>query len=290
MEPTKAYLHFKQMKKIRSFSVNKTELKKFLQILQERSSAAAEIEVYHYKRQSQTKEEYDNAIADLRKGFELFITITGADGRKLTGNISDIFDSPNYPDDVTYVFFDTSTKLKSGFNYYPRNELVLFLDFRKHPIFNLSILLSQETINESHITVSGSDTTWVNGVFHEAVDYVGQKPSALTWIHKHSIYDIILFLIGFPFSFWLCTKASTFISASFNNTSEFVRAAAYFYVFIIGLNILRILFQYARWIWPLTEYKCDNNRALKHRIAWFTLFSSLGITIVYDLIKLLALE
>jgi hypothetical protein len=279
-------IHISQQKRIRSLSVDREDLRTLLEILQERAYNAAELEEKHLIRlDGQSDEEYEKAKKDLKEGFELFITISGVDGRKLTGNIEEICDSPNYPVDVKDVFFDTSTPLRTRYNYFTNNKMVLFLDFGKPEVFNFSILPSQETQNGSNIEVIGRDATWVNGVFKEFLSFVEERPSTVPWLHRHSIYDIMIWILGFPLSFWICSKLSTKIEGVFGSYSVFLKAALYLYVFIVALNLLRIAFHYARWIWPLMEYKSEKSKGLKHKAIFSLIVTGFGFPAIYDIVK-----
>lgn len=283
---TSGQIQVEQKKRIRSFTIDKTGLRGLLEMLQERAYAAAEIEKHKFQRRpDHTDELYEQAMKDIDEGFELFLTLSGVDGRKLSGNITDVFDSPNFPDEVLNVFFDTSTKLRIRHNYVPLNKMILFLDFRKPEVFNFSVLPSQETQNESNLAVEGSDATWVNGVFKEFFDFVQRRPSTLPWLHRHSVYDVMLWLVGFPLSFWICSKLSPHIESLFRQQSVFLKSALYLYVFIVALNLLRVAFHYARWIWPLTEFQSERNVTKKHKAIFSLLVSGLGLKALYDLLR-----
>lgn len=255
-------------------------------MLQERAYAAAKIEKNNFlRRPDHTEEMHEQALKGLDEGFELFITLSGTDGRKLSGNIGEVFDSPNFPDEVRDVFFDTSTTLRIRHDYVPLNKMILFLDFGKPEVLNFTILPSQETQNESNLTVEGRDATWVNGVFKEFFDFVQHRPSTSAWLHKHSIYDLMLWLVGFPLSFWICSKLSSHIETLFLQQSVFLRSALYFYVFVLALNLLRVAFHYARWIWPLTEFQSERSVTAKHKALFAVLASGLGLPALYDLLK-----
>lgn len=279
-------VHIQQKKRIRSFSADRNELRKLLEILQERAFAAETIEEQQLeKRLEQTEDQFKQAKRELKEGFELFITLSGVDGRKLTGNISQIFDSPNFPEEVKEVFFDTATPLRSRYNYHPRNKMVLFLDFWKPEVLNFTILPSQETENASNFEIEGSDVTWVNGVFQEFFDFIDRRPSTSPWLHRHSIYDVLLWLVGFPLSFWICAKLSPFVEPVFGGGLVFLKSALYFYVFVVALNLLRIAFHYARWIWPLTEFRSERSKSIKHKAILSIIVSGLCLAALYDLIK-----
>jgi hypothetical protein len=279
-------IHIGQKKQIRSFSVDRSELRKLLNILQERAYAAAGIEQQHLKKiPEHTDEQFEQVKKELKEGFELFISLSGVDGRILTGNISQIFDSPNFPEDVKSVFFDTSTTLNFRHHYIPQNKMILFLDFRRPDVLNFTILPSQETLNESNFEIEGKDATWVNGVFKEFFDFVEQRPSTSPWLHRHTVYDVLLWLAGFPISFCICHRLSSFVENIFGGYSPFLKSALYFYVFMITLILIRIAFHYSRWIWPLTEFRCEKSNSLKHKTLLTLIVGSLGLSALYDLIK-----
>ena len=282
-------VRFNQQKRIRSFSIDRAELRKLLELLQERANAAGEIEEKHFDKlrlqaKPQTEEQVEKAKKDLREGFRLFITVSGIDGTELTGNIEDIFASPNFPDEVKTLFFSTDIPLQK-YNYYPRNKMTLFLDFERPSVLNFSIMPSQETANASNIEVNGSDATWVNGVFQEFINYVSRYPSTIPWLHRHTVYDVLVWILGLPLGFWICSKISHFIEIQLFTYSPFLQAALYVYIFLASLILLRVAFHYARWIWPLTEFQSERSTSRKHKAIFGIICSGIGISILYDVLK-----
>ena len=112
-----------QSRRIRSLRINKEELRSLLNILQERSLAAGDIEVASFPK-FQPNDVYEANKANLKEGFILYLTLVGSDGRKLNGSIDSIFDSPNFPNQVSTVFFDSSVRLKVKYNWIPGNKVV----------------------------------------------------------------------------------------------------------------------------------------------------------------------
>ena len=90
--------------------------------------------------------------------------VSSIDGQELYGGIDEIFNSPNFPDQIKSIYVNSEIPLRQCYNYYPRNSLELFLDFSKLGLFNLSLLPSQETPNASNLAVQCYDSTWVHGV------------------------------------------------------------------------------------------------------------------------------
>jgi hypothetical protein len=140
------------------------------------------------------------------------------------------------------------------------NKCVLLLDFTRPDVLNFAMLPSQPTPNTSNFQVRGNDATWVNGVFHEFNEYMRSHRSKMSWLHRHTVYDVLLWVLGFPFGLWCDAHATATIQKS--STSPFVQAALYIYVFLAALVGVRFLFHYARWIWPLVEYRQPKSRAL----------------------------
>ena len=69
---------------------------------------------------------------------------------------------------------------------------------------------------------------------------------------KHSIYDVFLWLAGAPIGLWWTSRLAPAIQRI--TSSAFLQAAFYLYLFVATLFGVRILFHYARWIWPLVEF------------------------------------
>jgi hypothetical protein len=266
-------VNVEQRKKIRSLSLDLKELRRLLEIMQERSFAAGQIEVSNYQRLDQTAEVFEANKKTLQEGFALYLTVTGSDGVNLTGNIETVFSSPNFPEEVASVFFDTSTPLRTAHNWNPRNKCVVFIDFTRPQVFNFSLMPSQETPNASNILVQGSDATWTYGIYHEFENFVSEHPSTLRMLHRHTTYDILIWILGLPLAFWLCFRMAPLVSKA--TASPFLSAALYVYLFMACLISFRIFFHYARWIWPLVEFRGSRNNAIRHKLLWSTLAVSL---------------
>jgi len=272
---------------ISSFSLDKDDMRKFCDLLQERSSSAAEIEVTKFNRGDMDEEKYQEAIKLLRECFDLRVTVTGVNGEELYGTIDEVFDSVNFSDNVKSLYVNNDSVLRAVHNYYPLNSFQVFLDFSKPKIFDFSFMPNQGTPNESNYEVQGYDATWVNGVFSEITKFIKQRSSTLSIVHSHSIYDLLLWFLGFPFAFWACLKMSTYIEYVSTKTNIFVESALYFYCFVAVLFIFRVLFHYLRWICPLVEYKPKDSNINTHRTVLGMLLVGIIGTFITDIIKAL---
>lgn len=273
--------------RVSSLTLDREELLSLCRLLQQRANAAREIEVTAYLQGDLTDEQYEKNVQTLRDGFELRVTIAGKNGENLWGSVDDVFASPNFPDEVKSLYVDSGTTLKATQNYYVRNSFVIFLDFGKPKVLDFTFLPSQATPNESNIKVQGYDPTWVNGVFAELKKFIDARSSSFSVVHSHSIYDVLLWVLGFPLGFWLCFRFSRFIEASLVGYSAFVVNAAYVYVFVATLFLFRFFFHYLRWVCPLVEYRGRQSKVVAHRLVLSTIAISVVGSFVYDLIKLL---
>ncbi len=271
--------------KISSLSLDKEDLLRFCNILQERANSAADIEVGLFQKNQQTDDEFEKNKKTLRDSFQLKITVTGKNGEELWGSIDDVFNSTNFPEEVKSLYINSESTLRIVHNYYPHNSFTIFLDFTKPRMFDLSFLPGNRTPNESNIEVKGYDATWVNGVFSELKKFIEDRSSRFSFVHGQSVYDILLWLLGFPLSFWVCFRLSSIIEKIFENKSVFAESATYVYAFVATLFVFRVLFHYLRWICPLIEYRSKKNKMIAHRV----LFTALSIAwigqFLYDLIK-----
>ncbi len=186
------------------------------------------------------------------------------------------------------AYLNSSIPLDAVHKFTVRNSVEVFLDFSRPAIFDFNLMPSQRTPNGTHYKVKGRDATWVNGLFHEMQSYLSRHRSPAPWMHEHSIYDIFLWLIGYPFAFWLCFKVSPFLPEGSAETA-FVRAALYVYIFLMALVGLRALFHYSRWVFPIAEYRHIRSRVLSHRTFLAALSLGLFGTVLYDTFKALAL-
>lgn len=265
-------------------SFDKSELRTFLAVLQERLDAAAELEIGRFQQNQQSDEEYERIKNEIRWGYKLRPTLMGEGGRELYGTVEEVFDSPNFPEVVKSIYINSAIPLDVSYNFRVHNSVEMFIDFSRPAIFDFHIMPGQRTPNETNYKVQGQDATWVNGLFHEMESFISSHRSPAPWLHEHSIYDIFLWFLGYPLGFWLCFKASPLLPEG-ETASLFVRAALYVYIFLMALVVLRALFHYARWVFPIAEYRHVRNRALRHRAALAALSIGLFGSVLYDLIK-----
>ena len=262
----------KLSKPVNSLTTNKEDLKKFFRILQERADSACELECNHIESILEL-EDIEKSKEELRSCSELKLTVKGIDGEELFGNIDEVFNSLSFPDKIKNIYLNSGIQYQSKFNYYPRNQFEVLLDFNRPKVFDFSFMPGDETPNNSNFVVEGFDSTWVNGLFGEIDIFFKKNSAQFSTIHKSNIYDLFVWLIGIPTGFWLCFKVSEYLKSTFEN--EFLRAGVFVYVFIATLFSFRILFQYSRWLYPKIHYSTKGDTSLIHKSFFFTLITSI---------------
>ena len=271
---------------ITACTFSKDDLKTLCEILQESSYAAAEEEITNYTPLDRSPDQIFADRESLRLGFELKVTVRGTDDKVLFGTISAAFNSPRFPEKVKTLYIDSELDLRNSYKWSPRNRFELLLDFTKPELFNLSLSPSISTPNASNIFFTGLNSDWVSGVYRKATDFIKKKRTRRKFFHRHSVYDLLLLTVGLPFAFWIAYKSSGLINSIFGGFSVFVQNGAYVCLFFLMVNLFKMLFDYARWVFPIVEYKSIIDTARKHRYILGGLIIAIFGNFLYDLLKI----
>lgn len=125
---------------------------------------------------------------------------------------------------------------------------------------------------------------WVNGVFHEIDAFVNDRPSKAPKIHRGSVYDILVWLVGLPLGFYICNKYELSpLMTSHKSSSLDNLAMTYF--FFLSLFLLRVLFHYFRWVYPMIEYKSKRDRSAAHQAAVLSITLGILGKVLYDVLQ-----
>lgn len=271
-----------------SAKLSKHDLHRLSEILDERISDAAEIELANLKKPDEMDNDYfEDARRKIKEAYRLNITITGTNHQQIFGTTSEVFNNLNYPDNVLSYYANSATALRGNLDYTPRNELEINLDFSPPAKFDFNTSPGVATRNESNCVVRGFDSTWCNGLFHELESFFKARTNHLPWIHQGDFWNLLFWTIGIPSCFWVVYRMSDPIYRLFSQVSPFVLAAVYLYVFMMAAHVFRAIFWYARWIWPKVEYLGGRNNLGAHRVVLFAVSTGLLSAIVYDVIKAL---
>jgi hypothetical protein len=272
-----------------SYHIDKASLRSLCAVLEERVADAANQEVQQMVQGNVPDAVFESDKQKVRDAFYVTVTVRGTDNRELLGTVTEVFDSPNFPDQVASFYANSSTTLRARYNYSPRNTVEMYLDFLRPAPLDFNWLPSRGTENESNYEVQGQNATWTNGLFHELNTFFDARSVPLRWVHRPSVWDAILWLGAFPLSLWACFRLAPFVNRYLGTYSQFLQAAAYVYIVLVCINLFRAGFHYTRWLWPRAEYLAEGNRALRHRLFLGAIALSIVGAFIYDILKIAAL-
>lgn len=272
---------------INSLSLTRSELRQLCEILEERAQAAADLHIDQLRDELRGHENRAELEDNIRDAFRLNITVRGSEGKELFGSIGDVFGSTNFPKYVEAVYVSSDFRAENIYDFTPGNSFELLLDFSKTNPLDFTLQPSNQTPNASNIEVRGNNTTWANGVFNEVVKFVEKRPASIEVIHKRSVYDLLVWGIGFPLSFWVVYRMKGVINNIFGDFHSLVVNGAYLYLALVVVMIFRSLFMYSRWVWPSVELRDSDDSGFPHRATISTITVGVVTSFIYDIISAL---
>lgn len=212
--------------------------------------------------------------------FKLAVSIVGSNGELLMGDDTTIFNDRSFPANISKVVFDSSFYFKQVIGQDPMNKLTVQLDFSSQKILDFSNLSTEPNPNQSNISVIGINDTWVTGVYAEIVAFFNSKKKNRSWLHKKYSYDLFLYLLFYPIVFWTIFR----VSEHFKNQMPIVLIVAIcLYLFFAVLSLMRLLFNYSRWIFPLVEFSPSSPRRKANRAVLTFIILAIISTFISDL-------
>lgn len=248
----------------------------------------AEIEISALKKPpEQSDEDWVAFLANARaSAFKIATTIKGRDGSALIGDSGSVFREPAVPARIQSVFLSNSAPYRNFAGTEPFNRFSLMFDFSKPPLFEVGVAISAPTANNTNLEVQGNRGGWIAGV-QAAVDAVLQeRKTRRRWLHRGFIYDLGLFLFGFPLAFYVCWKTSHFVDQYLAPMGPFIVAVFYLYLGLVTLNVYRGLFGYAKWAFPVVELSDNADAAGTHRAVLSTILVAIFGRIIWEIASL----
>ena len=111
-------------KKFTSVSVDKEDIKKLLNLLQERATNASELEFTKFE-----KRNIENIIeikSDLDKCAVLNISVKGSKNEELFGTIDEAFNSNSFPENVISIYLNSDLNYTTLYKHNPENSFFFF--------------------------------------------------------------------------------------------------------------------------------------------------------------------
>jgi len=270
--------------KVNSCSLNIEDFKALYRELNDKVNEALEIELTQSPAFENIPAGQARVLRDrIRQNFKLSVLIVGTKEEILSGDDASVFDNENLPNNINTITFDSSYYFKIVIGQEPMNKLFVQFDFKKQKLFDFSNPVTEPIENESSISVTGMNDTWVNGVYSSIKDFLENKKKNRNWLHKKHFYDLFLYVLFYPIAFWCIYRVTSLLPEKINIV---LLIAICLYLFIFLLFILRILFNYTRWIFPLLEFVPTSGTKMgRHRATLYILALGIISATIRDIIK-----
>jgi hypothetical protein len=237
---------------------------------------------------SETPDGFKQRQSRVYNAYVTSVMITMQNGEVINGDNRQVFGTVPFWGEVKSVFFSTQSVPQAVLSILPQDRITIFLDFSQPPALDFGRLPTLPTPNESNFEISAVDEGWFILSKTRLAEFFHRHRSGYDWIHRAAIYDILLFTCGLPLAIWSTVKIDSIIP-EINNLGSFSRILIYVYIFACSLMLFRILFSYARWVFPKIEVETeDRGRPLRHRAVWALALTSLFWPALYDVVKFCA--
>jgi hypothetical protein len=271
------------------YSLNIDDLKGLFKLLQEINEEEANEQLSKLKKSpEQSGPDFEKFKKDLIELYKINIQIYCTDGTAYISRNESIFDTAQFSSTIKKIVFDNVMEYRIRFGYNPPYLIHVEFDFTKSSILDFSYSPSDSTFNSSMIELSGGRDTWLAGAHQRIKNFLRDKRRRIGWLHKTNVYDFFLWIIFLPLMLFNLFKVMSRYSFIFSNVPSSYQTALYIYSFLFSIFLARIVFNYARWLFPIMELDAEPKRKdLSHRVFFGIIILSIISSAIYDLIKLL---
>jgi hypothetical protein len=267
---------FTVSKPVRACRLRRHDLRHLYRIIQERQNEHRQTVLSQLSQlPRESAEQFEIRRARVADAFVTTVNITLASKEVITESSEHFVVSENLPDNIVTVFFTTiaGPSAIGLVEQQQSNRATLLLDFSRPTVFDFSKFPTFATENASQLYIWSSSEQWFTTLEKRISDLFNDRRTRFDWLHRPGIYDVLLLVVGLPFSFAIDYLTSPFITKL--NLSNVLTSALYIYFFIAGLYIFRGLFTYSRWVFPKTEIESQYSPPMRHRGLWAAI--ALGI-------------
>ncbi len=247
------------------------------------------VEASEFERKKWTPPQDENKLDDFNSfikqrcdAYQITVVINGARGETLVDRNDSVFASPNLPENITSIYFTSTSMYETAFNYKPAHFFILNIDFNKPPLIDFSTSPSIATPNGSFIEIAGESENWVAGVFEIVKSKVQAKDNKRAWLHKALVYDAVLWFIVFPLAFYVCYSVEGVVQHKIDY--RYVKIGLIFYSFFLVINLYRMFFSYTKWAFPKMELAARYSTTAMHRKWWFAISTGMVVCILWNVL------
>jgi hypothetical protein len=239
---------FEKQARIRACAVNLDVLRRIHSILR---SAGEEAALLHERKQYAA---IRGGPAELARLYRVTLMLRGAQGEVTATDDPAVIESDLLPFPLQSVDFEIGFNYRAATGNQAFNRATVRFDFSRPPAIDISTSTSEPTPNTSTISVFGSDTLWVAGVFERVNAVIQQSAVTSFWLHRAHAYDVALLSLGLPLAFVLGMSIAGRAPGMPGVNTTVTQIAVAFLAGILSLLGFRIAFGLTRWLLPYIEY------------------------------------
>jgi hypothetical protein len=267
---------------IPSCTLTADDLRRFYDVLDNKAREAAEHQVTTLQRlPGQTTEQFEQVETNLRSSLSLVVRVQGINGEWTGSNTREALRDDSLPDSVAVVEYNSAFLFRTQFNVEPLNSFSVYLDFSRTGILDMTNLSSEPASNRSSSWISGMNTTWVNGTYEGLRTFFAERESSRGWLHSRHAYDLAVLVLGIPASFALVYRIDRVLRPILR-VPDALFVALYVYLVLIALFGFRLLFNYAKWVFPKIEGPARREGGPKIHKAVLVLIGSTFVSVVVE--------
>lgn len=274
----KPFIHYSRsyFDKIKSSLISKEDLKGLYKILAKKSDEAADLQL-------KLLPNLPDNVKEVFKNFKgkLWVEIWGRNNEYISGDHESIFNDDRLPNKIWRIRFNSYNGYQIAMQNNMQNWFELEFDFKKNRIFDFPRITAPTNQNNSNYKAQGNNETWVDGVYQAINSFLKDKARKRNWLYSDYTYDALLYLIFFPAILRCTYKFEPLLNAS--NLIIPLTVITTIYILVILLCTFRVLFNYAKWAFPIIELK--NGNSVAHRSVLGAILLGLIIAAGYDIIK-----
>lgn len=232
-------------------------------------------------------DQFQERRARVTNAFVTTVNVTGPNNEIVTGSGEHFLASENIPDTILTVFYTTiaGPNAVGVTEQFLHNRATLLLDFSRPTILDFTKLPTFATPNNSTFEISASSEAWFTTLNTRITQLFDERRTRFNWLHQPGIYDLLLFIMGLPFTLWIDYRFSPLIDKL--KLPNVLAIGLYVYLFVLGLFIFRGMFTYSRWVFPKIEIQSEASPPLRHRAVWGAIMFAVFGGAVWDAIKAL---
>lgn len=238
---------------IPSCSLTADDLRRLYQILEKKVDEARDRQIAALQQlPEQTVAEFEQFKENVRSALKLVVRIQGRTGEWTAAMTVEALQDDSLPDTITGVVYDSAFLFRSRFSSEPQDSFSVTLDFTRTGILDLTNLYAEPAQNQSAALVSGLNSTWVDGVFDELRRFFNERTTSRDWLYSRYTYEFLVLFLGFPISFAFVYRMDRILRPTLV-LPDALFVALYVYLVLVALLAFRLLFNYAKWIFPKIE-------------------------------------